>query len=421
MRRYSIFLFVAAFAAPALAIVPIGPIPVAGTRTTINNGPGDQNDPHVSGDLAAYTDGTAPESIRYFDFVTNTDQAIAAPTGASDSLSDVSGSNIVFTRASGACDSIIVFNAGTSTTNEVAPANCPVRFGSAIGGSTVAYVDFSSGSGVIFAADLSGGTPTQLSPSASTSQNPAVSPSGNIVLWEQCSSSLLSCDVMQSVRTGGVWGAATLVASGAANPDSDDAYVVYDQGGDIFIQPVAGGAATQLAISGVQRNPNISGGVIAFESAAAAGVPADIFIYVFKTNTLYQVTNSPTVNDQLNDVSVLSSGQVRVVWAANDGLLGDYNIYAVTFTPTPSAQQQLANLANTISGFSLPHGTANSLLAKVDAATASLAAGDTTAACNELNALINEAQAQSGKKLTADQAKAITDLAQALLTALGCQ
>jgi len=39
------------------------------------------------------------------------------------------------------------------------------------------------------------------------------------------------------------------------------------------------------------------------------------------------------VEEHLNDISVLDNGNVRVVWAANDGSLGDDNIHATTFTP----------------------------------------------------------------------------------------
>jgi hypothetical protein len=63
------------------------------------------------------------------------------------------------------------------------------------------------------------------------------------------------------------------------------------------------------------------------------GADGDIFAYVIATNTVYQVTSSLVVDDTLADVSVLSNGDVRVVWAANDGQLGDYNVYATTFTP----------------------------------------------------------------------------------------
>jgi hypothetical protein len=75
-----------------------------------------------------------------------------------------------------------------------------------------------------------------------------------------------------------------------------------------------------------------------------------------------------------------------------------------------------------IGSFALPRGIENSLLAKLSAAEASLARGDTTAACNQLQSLINEARAQSGKKqLTASQVTKITGSAEAIMSELGCR
>jgi hypothetical protein len=72
--------------------------------------------------------------------------------------------------------------------------------------------------------------------------------------------------------------------------------------------------------------------VISFESKETAIANADLFIYVIATNTLYRVTNTPTVDESLNDIDVLPSGAVRLVWATNDDLAGNRNIYARTFT-----------------------------------------------------------------------------------------
>lgn len=233
---------------------------------------------------------------------------------------------------------------------------------------------------------------------------------------------------MKSIRSGGGWSPAALVAHSSINASlrsgTDGTWIVYDStrpgatGSDIYyFQPVGGGAETQLQIAGEERFPSINQGVIAFLSTTTT---SDIFVYVISTNTLYQFTSTPTISETLVDISVLSNGDIRVVYAAVEDLFGECNVYAVTFTPTPSAEQQLANLASTISGFGLPHGTANSLLAKVDAATASLASGDTAAACNQLNALINAARAQSGKNVPPEQAQTIIDLAHAALSTLGC-
>jgi hypothetical protein len=407
MKKSQMVLIVCiALTSPIFAIVPTGPIPVTSPRVTINNSPGNHTDPHVSGDLAAYTDGTTTRTIRYYRFSTGVDTAIPTPAGATDSLSDVSGNLIAFTRASsGGTDAIEVFDVSSSTTTEIDPRPGSVRLGCSIGNTTVAFIDYATGSGVTFVFDLSvGGSPVQLSSGAGTTQLPEVSPSGNAVVWEQCATTLTNCDVMKSIRSGATWSAAVLVSTSSNFPDTDGTSIAYDAsragnatGRDIYFQPLSGGAETQLQIAGEQSNPSIRQGVIGFESRTSAVAPADIFVYVIDTNTLYQVTSTPTIDDRLTDVSVLPNGDVRVVWASNDGFGGNNNVYATTFTPIVPPAQQLSNLASTITGFNLPQGTANSLLAKVNAATDSLAAGDTTAACNELNALINEVNAQSGR------------------------
>src|SRR6266850_2352537 len=76
-----------ALPAVALAVTPVDGGSVGGpvtTMTPVNAGPGEQNDPHVSGDLAAYTDGTplTSQTIRYYRFSTGADQAVASPAGA---------------------------------------------------------------------------------------------------------------------------------------------------------------------------------------------------------------------------------------------------------------------------------------------------------------------------------------------------
>jgi Tol biopolymer transport system component len=145
---------------------------------------------------------------------------------------------------------------------------------------------------------------------------------------------------MKAIRTGGTWGAATLLVPSSNNPSTDGVNIAYDSartgsatGRDIYFQSVAGGPETQLQIAGEQSNPSISSGVIGLESRATAGSPADIFVYVIATNALYQITSTPTIDDRLSDVSVLPNGDIRVVWAANDGLNGNFNVYATTFTP----------------------------------------------------------------------------------------
>jgi hypothetical protein len=104
---------------------------------------------------------------------------------------------------------------------------------------------------------------------------------------------------------------------------------------------------------------------------------------------------------------------------AGEAYPGIDNVVLVESTSSPA--EELAALATLIQAFGLPRGRENSLLAKVSAADAALARGNTRAACNQLQALINEARAQSGKQLTASQVTEITGSAEAIRSELGCR
>lgn len=106
--------------------------------------------------------------------------------------------------------------------------------------------------------------------------------------------------------------------------------------------------------------------------------------------------------------------------AFDTSLNGGIDIFVTKLVLDSSPEQQIADLVDLIDTFGLPGGIANSLTVKVQAALDSLAKGNPTAACNQLRALLNEAQALSGKKLTAAQAQAIVDAVRAIRLALGC-
>lgn len=93
---------------------------------------------------------------------------------------------------------------------------------------------------------------------------------------------------------------------------------------------------------------------------------------------------------------------------------------SVAFVAAPPSVTQITNLDATIDSFGLPHGTSNALQAKLDAAQAALAASNVGAACNNLQALINQTNAQAGKKLTVAQANQIITAANAIRATLGC-
>lgn len=160
----------------AQAVVPVnGPAPVL-TQVTINNGPGDQTGPHVSGDWAAYTSDLA---IRYYRFSTAGDAQIPMGASARDLLSDISGSKVVFSRiVLGATTSVMVFDAATPAAApiEIDPALGATRLGSAIGGNTVAYVDFGlEANGELVIHDLTTSTSMRITNDTNPDQNPSFS------------------------------------------------------------------------------------------------------------------------------------------------------------------------------------------------------------------------------------------------------
>ena len=333
---------------------------VSGTLTTINAGPGDQTEPHVSGDLVSYTDRVGGTStIHYFDFADGSDQVV--PSGdpsEQDFLSDVQDGRIAFSRLlndNHGTTTAMLFDLGTGTVTNMHPAPGSTRFGAVIGGDTVAWSEFAAGSADLFAYDAVSGTSTNLDAhSAEIDYNPNLAPSGDLVVWEQCVGS--NCDVLKSVRTGGTWGSPEVVddasPSNEGNPDTDGTTIVYDSNRssatdhDIYLQPASGGPGVPLEMAGFQTNPAISAGVISFESRATAADNTDVFLYVIATNTLYQLTDTPAINETLNDISLLPSGDVRVVWATDDDAFvgGEHNIYATTvtvpLTPTPLPADQ---------------------------------------------------------------------------------
>ncbi len=75
-------------------------------------------------------------------------------------------------------------------------------------------------------------------------------------------------------------------------------------------------------------------------------------------------------------------------------------------------------LSRVIRSLSLDGGVGNSLLAKVNAARNAVSAGKTNEARNVLNALLNEIQAQSGKKITMRDAQGLSVIIGRLIQAL---
>ena len=322
------------------------------TPVAINNGPGGQTDAHISGTLVSYTSAlNGRAEIRYFDFATGVDRAIPQPDTALDFLSNVSGPIIVFTRIDALRMAICSFD--TSTAGPVVELDSQPgsnRQHPAIGGQTVAWQDlgFSIDTDInvvseIVAYDRVTATSVRITTDADFDRNPAVSPDGNVIVWEKCATSTLPCDIYQAVKSAGGWTVSPLTTTpdSEATPHTNGTLVVYAVSRaadpwwerDICWTPVGGGPETQLVLPGDQRNPNISGDVITFESRNLADPLPDwgLYAYDISTQILYRLTAPPTLDEYLNAVSV-TGNEAHVVYTT---LESDENVYAQTFTLVP--------------------------------------------------------------------------------------
>lgn len=339
-----------------LLTLPLGATPIEGgllstTIEPLDTSAGDQFDPHVDGDVMAYSSdqGTAAtREIRFYRYDTATGGAIdnTLPGGqyTTDLLSGVNQGRIAFTRIFPVGRSaIFLFDATTPTVPpvEIAPDPTSNRSSVAVGGDSVLFGDYGvEAAGEMMHVDLPSGVVTRLTNDGYYDTNPAVSPDGAVLAWEKCPTSLFSCEVWVATRQGGAWVTSLVGQMPSSNANTDGTLVVYQAtragsltGQDIFMRSVTGGVEEALELPGYQVNPSIRGRVIAFESRADGEANRDIFLYDRDTNVLYQVTDTEDFNETLNDVTVLSDGRVRLVWSVNDD--PDFlnrNIYTTTFT-----------------------------------------------------------------------------------------
>ena len=84
------------------------------------------------------------------------------------------------------------------------------------------------------------------------------------------------------------------------------------------------------------------------------------------------------------------------------------------------AAAQISDLIALVDSFALPQGLQTSLDAKLQAALQAVNSGQTSAACNQLSAFINEVQSQAGKMLTPGQAQQLLAAATQIQAVLAC-
>src|SRR5215831_19021802 len=337
-------------------------LPLTGSFQAINNGPGDQTNPHVECNLLTYTndDFMGRSTIHYHDLSTNNDNEI--PGDDVDLLSDVSGSRVAYTEVDYPGDHIMVFDT-VSQTRTILPGWG--RSNPSIGGNLVAFEDRSSqpagqwGIATIGLYDLSTGTLTQLTDNSMHNARPSVSPDGDAVVWEKCDYNGLNCDIYSATQTSpGVFTTHALTGPGGQDrfPRTNGELAVYisnrNGDNDVYYQPVTGGTEVRLAIPGDQRGPTISENLISFESAGQDGY--DTFVYDIISRKLYQVTNTPFVNEKLGEIDVCN-GVGRIVYVVVGQ--GGFDVHAFTFQVPGSTPDQINDLIALVRSFNLPHGT----------------------------------------------------------------
>lgn len=315
------------------AVVPAQAAPAAapaltGTSVSIGNGSGDQMDPHVSGDWVSYTDdSTGSLVVHYYNLATAQDTAIPN-NGGNDSLSGVSGTTVVYTHE----DTTGTFTISTQDVSgnppvPLDPAAGTFRLSPAVGGDTVAWVDYTANPSTpqIMVYDTATQAVTTLASDNMANVQPAVSPDGNVIVWAKCDPSGSQCNIWEGTRSSrGNWttGALTTGTGDNEQPHTDGTIVAYqsvrsgEQG--IYWQPVGGGTEQQIPFSpagATYGGPHTSGGLISFEGAPPGGT-AEIYVYSLATQTTYQITNTPGTSNTLDDISVTPDGKARVVWEA---------------------------------------------------------------------------------------------------------
>ena len=101
--------------------------PLTGETVPVNTQFGIQTDPHVSGNVVAYTNEEPSSEIRYFNLATHADAAIPKSAADFDFLSDVSGQTLVFTRVTSDRSAIYAFDVTTAGSPGRARLPRPVR------------------------------------------------------------------------------------------------------------------------------------------------------------------------------------------------------------------------------------------------------------------------------------------------------
>jgi hypothetical protein len=336
-------------------VTPVRTVDLSGSPVTvINNGPGDQVDPHISGDLVAYTDfslGDSAGRIRFHDLSTGTDEVVPNSDDQANTLPDVSGTSVVYRHFLGSPNRRVwEFDTAdpSAPPHQVEPEEYGQAYQESIGDQFLAWA---GGPGnlvttwELYVLDRADGTIEQVTHDDLVDMAPTVSPNGASIAWEKCQNFIGPCDTWSGVRASdGTWALHQLTTgehSTGEQPGTDGDIVAYsDQRSglsDLYWQPLAGGPESHLVMAdagtpqALSQTPAASHGVIAFLHNSEVEYSFGEFDqYAYDTNTgfLYRLTD--TQDDEfLDDISV--SGHTATVVFTRLGAIGDDNVYAKTF------------------------------------------------------------------------------------------
>jgi hypothetical protein len=394
-----------------------------GTTRPLSTAEGNQTNPHVACNVASYTNDSfqGTSSIMYFDFASNSEFFVVAGTGQ-DRLSDTDGRQVALTSIWFTGDVIFIYDLVNQTTLNIPGAK---NSDPAIAANQVAFVhsnSFTSSDIAVF--DETTLTTTPLTNDGLLNRDPAISPDGKVVVWEKCQADGTGCDIYSATKTGpGAFTTRLLTGAGEDRyADTDGQLVTYisDKNGDrdIYIQRLDTGTEKRIALSGDEYDARISKNLIVFESKP--GPSYDVFLYDLSTARLFRVTNTDDRDESLSDIFTGCDGVNRIVFV-RPGTFGDADVWETEFQIPDSTAAQLNDLMGLVQSFDLHDGIESSLTSKLQDALTAVNNADTGTACDSLTAFVNATRAQSGKKLTIDQANQLIDGATEIKSDLGCQ